>query len=94
MAYGLTAYGLDVPNLSEWLEEYNTLARTTYGTDINLSDSSLVSKFFGIFAYQDIKMWNVLQATYSSQTLTGAEGIYLNEVLGIVTGKQIGRAHV
>ena len=82
MAYGLTAYGLDTPNLSEWLEEYNTLARTTYGTDINLSDSSLVSKFFGIFAYQDIKIWNVLQATYSSQTLTGAEGIYLDEVLG------------
>lgn len=82
MSYGLTSYGLDTPNLSEWLEEYNTLARNTYGTDINLSDSSMVSKFFGIFAYQDIKIWNVLQATYSSQTLTGAEGIYLDEVLG------------
>lgn len=82
MSYGLTAYGLDIPNLSEWLDEYNTLARNTYGTDINLSDSSLVSKLFGIFAYQDMKMWNVLQGVYSSQTLTGAEGIYLDEVLG------------
>lgn len=82
MAYGITAYGLDVPNLQEWIDEYHTLAKTTFGSDINLTENSLFNKFFGIFAYQDMKIWNVLQAAYSSQTVDGAEGIYLDEVFG------------
>ena len=80
MAYGLTSYGLEIPNYSEWLNEYYQLTKSTFGSDINLADNSIMNKFLGVFAYQDMKIWNVLAATYSSQTLNGAEGIYLDEI--------------
>ena len=53
MAWGLTAYGLETPNLTEWLQEYTTLAKNTFGSSVNLSDNSVFNKIFGIAAYQD-----------------------------------------
>ena len=41
-----------------------------------------IRSYYGIAAYQDIQAWNMLAAVYSSQTINGAEGIYLDEILG------------
>lgn len=80
MAYGLTSYGLEIPNYQEWYAEYISAAKNIFGNDVNLTDSSIIQKYLSIPAYQDIKIWQAIQACYSSQTLDGAEGIYLDEI--------------
>lgn len=79
--FGLNEYGLQIPSYEDWRDLYFDKARTTYGTDLNIGNSSLSGQFLSIFAYQDILMWEALQAVYNSQTYDGAEGIYLDEIL-------------
>lgn len=82
MAYGLTTYGFEKPSYDEWLQLYKTTFKNTFGIQDPIAESSLINDLLSIFALQDIKLWESLEAVYNSQTLTGAEGIYLDEVLG------------
>lgn len=79
--YGLKDYGMIIPSYEDWREEYFDSARTTFGTDVNIGNSSVIGQFLSIFAYQDIYTWQGLMAVYNTQTLNGAEGIYLDEIL-------------
>lgn len=82
MTYGLQDSGFERPTYDEWLLEYRNLLKQTYGLSDNIGESTLVNDFLSIFALQDMKVWETLEGVYNSQTLTGAEGIYLDEVLG------------
>lgn len=82
MAWGLTSYGFEKPSYDEWLNLYKTHFKSKYGLSQDLATSSLVSDFLSVFAYQDIRIWESMEAVYNSQTLNGAEGIFLDEVLG------------
>lgn len=79
--YGLKDYGMIIPSYEEWREEYFDSTRTTFGTDVNIGNSSVIGQFLSIFAYQDIYTWQGLMSVYNTQTLNGAEGIYLDEIL-------------
>lgn len=78
--YGITSAGFVMPTFSEWVAQYQTLARTNFGMDINLGSESVIGQLLEIFAYQDIQVWEALQSVYDSQTVNGAEGIYLDEI--------------
>lgn len=79
--FGLTEYGLQIPSYEDWRELYYDKARTTFGTELNVGNSSITGQLLSIFAYQDMLIWEALQAVYNSQTYDGAEGIYLDEIL-------------
>lgn len=79
--FGLTEYGLQIPSYEDWRDLYYDKARTTFGTELNVGSSSITGQFLSIFAYQDMLLWEALQAVYNSQTYDGAEGIYLDEIL-------------
>lgn len=79
--FGLTDYGLQIPSYEDWRDLYYDKARTTFGTELNVGSSSVTGQFLSIFAYQDMLLWEALQAVYNSQTYDGAEGIYLDEIL-------------
>lgn len=79
--FGLTEYGLQIPSYEDWRDLYYDKARTTFGTELNVGSSSVTGQFLSIFSYQDMLLWEALQAVYNSQTYDGAEGIYLDEIL-------------
>lgn len=79
--FGLKDYGFIIPSYDDWRSAYYENARATFGSDVNIGDSSVIGQFLSIFAFQDIYTWQGLQAVYNSQTLNGAEGIYLDEIL-------------
>lgn len=79
--FGLTEYGLQIPSYEDWRNLYYDKARTTFGTELNVGNSSVTGQLLSIFAYQDMLLWEALQAVYNSQTYDGAEGIYLDEIL-------------
>lgn len=79
--YGLTEYGLQIPSYEDWRDQYFNNAKNTFGTELNIGTSSIAGQLFSLFAYQDMQIWDALLATYDSQTVNGAEGIYLDEIL-------------
>lgn len=79
--FGLKDYGFVMPSYEDWREAYYDNARTTFGSNVNIGNSSVIGQFLSIFAYQDIFTWQALQGVYNSQTLNGAEGIYLDDIL-------------
>lgn len=79
--FGLTPAGLVIPSFEDWVQLYYDEARRVFDTDVNVGSSSVLGQLLGIFAFQDIQTWEALQGVYSSQTLLGAEGIYLDEIL-------------
>ena len=79
--FGLKDFGFIMPSYDDWRSAYYENARATFGSDVNIGDSSVIGQFLSIFAFQDIYTWQGLQAVYNSQTLNGAEGIYLDEIL-------------
>lgn len=82
MAFGLTEFGFEIPTYEEWLQLYRDTFKDTFGLQDPIAESSLANDFLSIFALQDIRLWQSLEAIYNSQTLNGADGIYLDEILG------------
>lgn len=79
--FGLQSYGLEIPSFEEWRDLYFNLARQTYGADVNVDTNSVIGQMLSIPCYQDILIWQALAGVYASQTINGAEGIYLDEIL-------------
>jgi uncharacterized phage protein gp47/JayE len=79
--YGVFSYGLQIPTFEAWQQEYFSLAKTTFGPDVNVNTTSAIGQLLSIPCYQDITIWQMLQSVYDSQTLNGAEGIFLDDIL-------------
>lgn len=78
--YGLLSSGFSMPTFSEWQQAYFDMATAAFGSDAAISTDSILGQLLSIPAYQDILIWQALEAVYSSQTIDGAEGIYLDEI--------------
>lgn len=79
--FGLQSSGLEIPSFEEWRDIYFNLARQSFGSDVSIGTNSILGELLSIPCYQDIQIWQALGAVYASQTLDGAEGIYLDEIL-------------
>ncbi len=49
--------------------------------DVNVGNNTILNQFIGILALELDETWQGLEGVYSSQTLNGAEGKYLDDVL-------------
>lgn len=78
---GLTEYGFTRKTLQEILTSMKVNLRNKLGEDWNIQTGSIEDQFLSVFAEEADQCWQGLEGIYSSQTIDGAEGIYLDDVL-------------
>ncbi|MCC5408694.1 baseplate wedge subunit protein [Escherichia phage vB_EcoM_3A1_SA_NWU] len=78
--YGLTDAGFVIPTFDDVLNNYMTAVKNTFGADAATSEDTVIGQLFRIIAYTDYTLWEGMQGVYNTQTLDGAEGIYLDEI--------------
>ncbi|WNL63480.1 hypothetical protein [Citrobacter phage Tr1] len=78
--YGLTDAGFVIPTYDDVFTNYMTALKNTFGTDVATSEDTVFGQLFRIIAYTDYTLWEGMQGVYNTQTLDGAEGIYLDEI--------------
>ncbi len=80
--YGLDDSGFTAPSLQDILDEKEESYKAKYGDDFQAIDKNIIWQNAVIEAERELNVWQVLESVYYSQTLDGAEGIYLDNVLG------------
>lgn len=80
MAYGLNSWGMDIPTLTEIIEERKQTYRERFGQNINLAVNSYLDKIVTIESEREHALWELLEAVYYSQTSSGAEAKYLDDI--------------
>lgn len=79
--YGLTDSGFSLPGLDALIEETKTSLKAVFGENFNTQSNSLADKFSTIFNEREYQIYLLASMVYSAQTLQGAEGIYLDDLL-------------
>lgn len=90
---GITPYGFVRPNLTEIIENIRTDFKDIFGSEIVTSEDSVTGHFISIFAGRENEYWKLLEALYTSQTLSGAEGVFLNDMLSKVGVVRAGQTY-
>lgn len=80
--YGLTDAGFQLPAYSDLTEETKASLRAVFGENFNTGTNSIADKFSSIFNEREYQLYMLMADVYSAQTLQGAEGIYLDDLLG------------
>lgn len=80
--YGITDNGFTRPTLSDIVDDVKEQFKTTFGTKLLTTDDSVAGQLATIIAEREDMLWKLTEAVYAAQTLAGAEGVYLNDVLG------------
>ena len=83
MSYGLTEGGFVIPTLEEIISERLEGCKLKYGTDFQDNDDNQLWQHQLIDAERESAAWQMAEAVYYSQTLAGAEDIYLDDALGL-----------
>lgn len=78
--YGLTDAGFVLPTYDNVLDNYFNALRTTFGSDVATAEDTVFGQLFRILAYTDYTLWEGMQGVYNTQTLNGAEGVYLDDL--------------
>lgn len=82
MAFELNSYGFDRQTLAEIITEIkDTFTETFVGQNINVEENSVFDKIITIFADRESAIQELAEDVYYSQTYTGAEGKYLDDIL-------------
>lgn len=82
MAFELNSYGFSRQTLAEIITEIkDTFTETFVGQNINVEENSVFDKIITIFADRESAIQELAEDVYYSQTYTGAEGKYLDDIL-------------
>lgn len=80
--YGLTGSGFNLPPMQDLVEETKKTFKSAFGEDFNTETNSVADKLIQIFAEREYQLWLLGGSVYYAQTMQGAEGIYLDDLLG------------
>lgn len=80
--YGLTGSGFNLPPMSDLVEETKKTFKSAFGEDFNTESNSVADKLIQIFNEREYQLWLLMGSVYYAQTMQGAEGIYLDDLLG------------
>uniref|UniRef100_A0AAU8GEE0 Baseplate wedge subunit n=1 Tax=Salmonella phage vB_SEnST11_KE22 TaxID=3161173 RepID=A0AAU8GEE0_9CAUD len=80
--YGLNDYGFAIPSLDDLIADTKQSLIRTFGENFNTQANTVVDKLTTILNEREYQLILLAAAVYSAQTLAGAEGIYLDELLG------------
>lgn len=78
---GITPYGFERKVLQDILTSMKRRVKGKLGDDWNVQTGSVEDNFISVFAEEADQIWQGVEGVYSSQTLNGAEGVYLDDVL-------------
>ncbi len=81
MARGLNDYGYEYPALSDIIEETKKSFKDTFGQNFNTETNSVADKMITLLSEREYQLWLLGGMIYSAQTIQGAEGIYLDNLL-------------
>lgn len=96
----LTTSGFERRNRTQILEDVRSRFKTKFGQNINLEEDSVMGKLAALAAELELEYEKLAEEQHFSQTLGGAEGLYLDDLLskyGVFReGKVAGRgvAHI
>lgn len=82
-SYGVQSSGFVVKPYTVIEREYQNLFKTYFGSSIKLTSDSWAGVLIELLSYQDSQMWNLADSVYSAHTLSGADGIYLDNLLNL-----------
>lgn len=80
--YGLNDYGFTIPALDTLVQDTKESLIAAFGETFNTQSSSVVDKLTTILNEREYQLILLAAAIFSSGTLAGAEGLYLDELLG------------
>lgn len=80
--YGLTSSGFSLPSLDDLTDETKKSFRQAFGENFNTGSNSVADKLIYIFNEREYQLYLLAASVYSAQTQSGAEGIYLDDLLG------------
>lgn len=80
--YGLTGTGFVIPGMADLVEETKKSFKTQFGEDFNTESNSVADKLISVFSEREYQIWLGMGSVYYAQTMQGAEGIYLDDLLG------------
>lgn len=83
MSYGLTSAGFVIPTLETIIAERLERCKEKYGEDFQAADDNILWQHELIDAERELQAWQMQEAVYYAQTVSGAEGIYLDDALGL-----------
>ena len=78
---GVTQYGFERKTLQQILSSLKLNLRNKLGDDWNVETGSVEDQFLATFAEEADQVWQGVEGAVASQTINGAEGIYLDDVL-------------
>jgi hypothetical protein len=78
--YGLGAGGFVPKPFARLLAEKLALARTTFGTDLDLGSGSVIRKILEVAALEDARTWAALASMYDNQFVVSATGDALSRL--------------
>ena len=78
--YGLTDAGFVPKPFARLLAEKLALARTVFGSDVDLTSASAIRKILEVTALEDARTWAALAAMYDNQFVSSARGEALSRL--------------
>jgi|Deesub1362B_J571_1020462.scaffolds.fasta_scaffold00525_9 uncharacterized phage protein gp47/JayE len=91
---GVDSNGFTLKTYNEIIADMEARAKNEYGLDIDLSDSSPLSKFLRDIAQELASFWQIMEDVYYSGYLDTATGVNLDRVVALIglTRKQATKA--
>lgn len=80
--YGLTDSGFILPALDSLIEETKESLKSLFGENFNTQSNSVADKLTSILNEREYQIYLLAGSVFSAQTMQGAEGIYLDDLLG------------
>lgn len=77
---GITSEGFVRKTLQEILASMKANVKTKLGADWNTETGTIEDQFISVFAEEADEVWQGVEGVVSSQTVQGAEGVYLDDV--------------
>lgn len=81
--YGITENGFVRKPLTQIITDLENKAKEEFGYDANTDNDSFLSHSLATVGNQFDELWQALQGTYSAQTISGAEGYDLDNILSL-----------
>lgn len=80
--YGLTGSGFNLPPMDDLVQETKKTFKSAFGDDFNTESNSVADKLIQVFNEREYQLWLLMGSVYYAQTMQGAEGIFLDDLLG------------
>lgn len=79
---GLNNYGFTFPTFEEISSETKQSLKNVFGESLNTESNSVLDKIVSVLSEREYQQWLLMASVFSSQTMQGAEGIYLDDLFG------------